>query len=182
MIIDRDAECPGDGIGGDVVVRRPDAPSGENIRVAGPQRVDGSNDLRFLVRHHPHLFEIDADSGEVFGDKADVLVLGPARQDFVADDQEPGSDDLAVVFRCGRLAHLCQPSGPHRPRKSMSTSNRIMSGYLRWSMICRKPATTFRDHALARSPERLKRGPGVACVHHNLTVPNCDLPPDMSRK
>ena len=38
--------------------------------------------------------------GQVLGDVADVLVLGAAGQDFVADDQEGGGDDL-----WGRFVH-----------------------------------------------------------------------------
>src|SRR5262249_9793535 len=35
---------------------------------------------------------------EVFGDEADVLVLGAPGQDLVADHQYPGGDDLAHDF------------------------------------------------------------------------------------
>ena len=41
--------------------------------------------------------------GQVFGDVADVLVLGAAGQDLVADDENRGRDDL--VFVLGRLGH-----------------------------------------------------------------------------
>ena len=37
--------------------------------------------------------------GQIFGDIADVLVLGAARQDLVADHEEAGS------YRHGALAH-----------------------------------------------------------------------------
>src|SRR4029077_4923093 len=40
-----------------------------------------------------------ADIGEVFGDIADVLVLGPAREDFVADDQDRGGDNASLDAR-----------------------------------------------------------------------------------
>ena len=111
VIIDGDAECLGDGVGGDVVVGRPDPAGGEDIGVARPQRVERGDDFRLFVRNHPHLFEIDADGGEIVGDEADILVLGPAGQDFVADDQKPGRDDPALIFCVGRAAHV-QTFGP----------------------------------------------------------------------
>src|SRR5947207_4447573 len=44
------------------------------------------------------LLEVDSDIGQVFGDEADVLVLGPAGQDLVANDQNTCRDDLAHDF------------------------------------------------------------------------------------
>ncbi len=72
---------------------RPDAAGGEHIGVARAQRVERRDDLGLDVGHHPHLAKIDADRGEILGDEPDVLVLGAAGQDLVADDQKAGRDD-----------------------------------------------------------------------------------------
>jgi hypothetical protein len=88
VVADRHAERLGDGVGGDVVMGRTDAAGGEHVSVARAQRIERRDDVGLLVGDDTHFLEIDADIGEVFGDIADVLVLGPARQDFVADDQD----------------------------------------------------------------------------------------------
>ena len=103
IVVDRHAERLGDGVGGDVVVGRADAAGGEHVVVAAAQRVERGDDLRLVVGDDAHLLEIDADHGQVLGDVADVLVLGAAGQDLVADDQNRGGDDL--VFVLGRLGH-----------------------------------------------------------------------------
>ena len=92
--VDRHAERLGDAVGGDVVVGRPDAAGGEDVGVAVPQRVERIDDRALLVADHADLHEIDADRGQIFRDIADVLVLGAAGQDFVADHQQGGGDDL----------------------------------------------------------------------------------------
>ena len=71
---------------------RPDAAGREEIGVAGAQPVHGLDDLLHFVGHHADLFQVDADIGEIFGDIADVLVLGAARQDLVSDDEKGGGD------------------------------------------------------------------------------------------
>ena len=91
--VDRHAERLGDALGGDVVVGRTDAAGGEHVGVAGAQRVERGDDLRLLVGDDAHLVQVDADAGQVFGDVADVLVLGPAGQDLVADHQQRGGDE-----------------------------------------------------------------------------------------
>ena len=48
------------------------------------------DDLVLLVGDHPHLFQVDADIGQVFGDVADVLVLGPPGQDFAPSTRRTG--------------------------------------------------------------------------------------------
>jgi hypothetical protein len=94
MVIDADPECLGDGIGGDVVMGRPDAAGGEDIAVAMAQRVQRGDDIGLIVVYVPELLELDTQFGEVFGDEADVLVLGPAGQDLVADHQYARGDDI----------------------------------------------------------------------------------------
>ena len=95
MMVDADAERLGDGVGGDVVMGRPDAAGGEDVVVAMPQRIEGGDDIGLLVGDDADLLEVDPDIGQVFGDKADVLVLGPPGQDLVADHQNARGDDLA---------------------------------------------------------------------------------------
>ena len=96
VFVDRDAEGLGDGVGGDVVVGRPDAAGGEDVGVARAQRVERRDDLGLDVGHDARLAQIDADIGQILRDIADVAVLGPSRQDFVADDQDRRGDDLVV--------------------------------------------------------------------------------------
>ena len=58
--VDRYAERLGDAVGRDVVMGRPDAASGENIRVARAQRIERVNDGSLLVANNAHFAEIDA--------------------------------------------------------------------------------------------------------------------------
>ena len=85
----------GDAVGGDVVMGRPDTAGGKDVIVAMAQRVQRRDDVGLLVGDDADLLEVDPDIGEVFGNKADVLVLGPAGQDFVPDHQNPRRDDIA---------------------------------------------------------------------------------------
>ena len=107
VIVDRHAERLSDRVGGDVVVGRADAAGGEDVSVAGAQRVERGDDLRLLVGNDADFLQIDADGGELFGDIADVLVLGAAGEDLVADDQKRGGDDLACP-RCFACSAPCQ--------------------------------------------------------------------------
>ncbi len=95
MVVDADAERLRHAVGGDVVVGRPDAAGGEHIGIAAAQGVQRFDDGVLVVGDDPDLFQVDADIGQVLGDIADVLVLGPARQNLVADHQDAGRDDLA---------------------------------------------------------------------------------------
>ena len=95
--VDRDAERLGDAVGGDVVVGRPDAAGGEHIGVAVAQRVERGDDLVLDIGHHADLAHVDADVGQILGDIADVLVLGAPGQDFVADHQDCGGDDVVLA-------------------------------------------------------------------------------------
>jgi hypothetical protein len=65
-------------------------------RIAVPERIDRIDDRPLLVTDHPHFPESDPERGQIFRDIADVLFLGAARQDFVADHQEGGD-----LFRSG---------------------------------------------------------------------------------
>jgi hypothetical protein len=74
---------------------RPDAAGGEDVIVAMPQCIQCGDDVVLVVGDDPDFLQVDADIGQVFGDEADVLVLGPAGQDFVPNDQNARRDDLA---------------------------------------------------------------------------------------
>ena len=78
IVVDRKAERLGDCVGGDVVVGRPDAAGGEDVSVAGAQRVKRGDDLGLLVGNDADFLQVDADGGHMLGDKADILVLGAA--------------------------------------------------------------------------------------------------------
>src|SRR5262245_31000126 len=80
-------------VGSDGVMGRPDTASREDIGVTMPKRVKRIDDSTLLVADHPYFLEIDPERGEVFRDIADVLILGAAGQDFIADHQE-GADLL----------------------------------------------------------------------------------------
>src|ERR1700682_5488392 len=95
MMIDADAERFRNAVGGDVVMGRPDAAGGEHVGIAVPQRVQRRDYVGLVVSDDADLLEVDPDIGQVFRDKADVLVLGPPRQDLVADHQNPRGDDIA---------------------------------------------------------------------------------------
>ena len=73
-----------------------DAAGGEQIGVPRAQRVDRLDDRGLVVGDHAHFLEVDADGGEIIGDEADVLVLGAARQNLVADDKHGRGDDLGA--------------------------------------------------------------------------------------
>ena len=94
VLVDRRAERLGDRVGGDVVVGRADAAGGEDVVVARAQRVERGDDLLLDVGDDARLAQIDADIGEVFGDIADVAVLGAAGKDLVADDENGRGDNL----------------------------------------------------------------------------------------
>ena len=94
--------------GRDVVVRRADAAGGEHVGVACPQRVDRGDDLVLLVRDDAHLAQVDAELGAAVGDGADVLVLGSAGKDLVADDEDGGGD-----------AHAGSKASPQAPCKAV---------------------------------------------------------------
>ena len=84
----------GHGVGGDVVMRGPDAAGGEQkvVRPAqGPvQRADRIHDAVGVVGHDADLLEVDAGGGQHLGQVMGVPFAGAAGQDLVADDQDGG--------------------------------------------------------------------------------------------
>ena len=89
----RHAERRGDRVDGDVVVGRADAAGGEQIIVRGAQRVDRLGDPLLDVGHHAHFGQPDALDVQPARDLGDVLVLGAAREDLVADHDQRGGPD-----------------------------------------------------------------------------------------
>src|SRR6185295_4022041 len=89
---DRHRKCLGDRIGGDIVVGGPDAAGGEDVVVSAAEGVHRRYDLVLHVRHDAHFAKIDPDGGKALGEVADVLVLGAAGEDLIADDQQGGRD------------------------------------------------------------------------------------------
>jgi hypothetical protein len=96
MHVERHAEGFRHAVGGDVVMRRPDATGGEDVVVGRAQRIERGNNRGRVVGDDAHFLEIDAERGKIVGGKADILVLGPAGEDFIADDQQRGGDDGRV--------------------------------------------------------------------------------------
>ncbi len=88
----RDAEGLGDAGRGDVVMRRPDAPGGEDIVVARAGLVDGVDDVGLDIGDDAGLAQADAERRQLLGEEAEIHVLGAAGQDLVADDQDGGRD------------------------------------------------------------------------------------------
>jgi hypothetical protein len=94
--LQRDAEGLRHAIRGDVVMRRPDAAGGEHIGVFRAQTVERFHDRRGVIGNDADLLQVDANGSEVIGDIADVLVLGPTREDFVANHQHGSGDDVGL--------------------------------------------------------------------------------------
>ena len=92
-------ERPRDRVGGDVVMGRPDAAGREHVVVTRPQRVDGGDDLVLDVGDDARLPHVDADLGQIFGDIAEVAVLGAAGEDFIADHEHGGGYGRRFVHR-----------------------------------------------------------------------------------
>ena len=91
------AERLGDAVGGDVVMRRADAAGGEDVGVSRAQRIYSASTIAASSSETTRTsLQVDAERGQVIGDVADVLVLGAARQDFVADDKHRRGDDLGA--------------------------------------------------------------------------------------
>ena len=107
---DRDAERLGHRIGGDIVVGRADPAAREDEIVAPRKRPDRLHDRLLAVADDPDLHQVDADIGQGVGDEADILVLGPAGEDLVADDRERRrSAHSALIFPCPRLLKDARP-------------------------------------------------------------------------
>src|SRR5262249_25809768 len=87
MVLDGKAEGLADGIGGDVVLRGADAPGGKNRGVACAKRGNPAGNLVLDVRYAARFAQIDAETAQEAGNRADIHVLGAAGQNFIADDE-----------------------------------------------------------------------------------------------
>ena len=102
---------------------RSDTTSREDISVAMSERIERIDDRGLLVADHPHFLEIDTERGQIFSDIANVLVLGPARQDLVADQQERGN--LFGSERVGSChKHLRKDAKERRRRETCRLARR----------------------------------------------------------
>ena len=97
IVVAGQAEGLGDGVGGDVVMGRADAAGGEDIGVAGPQRVDRLDDRRLVVADDADLLQVDADGGDDGGEMTGILLADTAGQDLVANDQRGGGNDRKIL-------------------------------------------------------------------------------------
>ena len=106
----------GDRIGGDVVMRGPDAARGEQQIVGaaqGPvQRADRIHDAVGVVGDDADLLEVDAGGGQHLGQVVGVPLARATRQDLVTDDQDGGCGVVGLhgalpwvwrlIYACGR--------------------------------------------------------------------------------
>ncbi len=72
---------------------RADPAGGEDVIEPPAHLVDRGDDDLGHVGNDPRLAQPDPGLVEPAGKKAQILVLGAARQDLVADDQHAGGDD-----------------------------------------------------------------------------------------
>jgi hypothetical protein len=70
---------------------RPYAAGREDISIARPQCIDRGDDFLFDIGDDAGLLEIDAECRKIIGDETEILVLGAARKDFIADQEDGGS-------------------------------------------------------------------------------------------
>ena len=110
-MIDGHAEGLGHGIRCDIVMRRADAAGGEDIGVTASERIHCRHDVVLDIRNNAGFLEIDAERGEIIGEEAQVLVLGAAREDFIADEENGGGRRVSVHGAALDCDDLCHPSG-----------------------------------------------------------------------
>ena len=85
MMINTNAEGCGHGIGGNIVMGRPDPTGSKDIVELGSESIYRSNNLRLDIRHNPGFPELDADLSQASGHPGHVLVLRSPGEDFIAD-------------------------------------------------------------------------------------------------
>ena len=88
--LERHAEGQRDALGGDVVVRRPDAAGREHISKLAARFVDVADDRGGLVAHDAALGEANAELRELETQELQIRILRLTRQDLVADDEHAG--------------------------------------------------------------------------------------------
>ena len=90
VLDDRHAEGLGDGVGGDVVMRRADAAGGEDVVERGAHLVDGADDDVLDVGDDARFAETHAPIVELPGQVLKIGVLRAAGENLVADDDDGG--------------------------------------------------------------------------------------------
>ena len=117
VVLARHAEGLGDRVGGDVVMRRPDAAGGEQIGIALSQRIDGLGDVILIVGNDADLLEVDTDRRHDVGEMADIAILGAAGKDFVADDEHRRGNGFShralLELRSVQIARAGQAGNVH---------------------------------------------------------------------
>lgn len=93
IVLAGQAESHGYCISGDVVMGRADAAGGEDIIIAGAQRIQRFDDCMLLVGDDAHFLQVYSGHGEHIREVPDILVLGASRQQFVADGEHGGGHD-----------------------------------------------------------------------------------------
>jgi hypothetical protein len=96
VVVHRDAHAEGlrHGIGGHVVMGRPDPARGEQQVIAPAQAAvqgaDRLDDQVLFVGDNADFLQVDPDRRQHARQMMGIAFAGPARQDFVADDQDGG--------------------------------------------------------------------------------------------
>ena len=107
-------------------MRGPNAARGKHIGVTRPQGVHGSNNIALVVSHTARLFEVDAERHKIVRNEAQVLVLGPARQNFIANQQHGGSGNSSHNYLnqyldiCHCFSPLSKPCSLKAPLRAES--------------------------------------------------------------
>ena len=89
----------GNRIDGDVIMRRANPASGEQIVIAHPQRIDRADNLILNIGHDAHFAQTNALNIKPQRNLGDIFILCPARQNFIADDCDGGGIDTLVHKR-----------------------------------------------------------------------------------
>jgi hypothetical protein len=99
MDFDPDPQRRSDRVYGDVVVGRPDPTGGEQIVVTGAQLVHRLGDRIHVVGDDPHFLEPYALQTQPGRHLGDVLVVGPAGENLVANHDQRGGVDAGFGHR-----------------------------------------------------------------------------------
>ena len=87
---DRQVEGSGDTVGRDVVMRRSDPATGDDVVITVRQRPDRRNDGIAIVADHAHFLQVDAPLGQLARQMVHIRIPRPPRQDFVTDHKHGG--------------------------------------------------------------------------------------------
>src|SRR5258708_4641547 len=170
VVLDRNPERRGDGVGRDGVMGRADPARGEHIGITGAQGIERFDNRRLIVGHDPDFPKIDADPRQVLGDVADVLVLGPAGKDLVANHQEAGRNDRRHRIVYHRMVRLVADA--------VMTGSKACRAPSQFGAFIDRPAASLQQGlVMARSVARVerKRNPGGGRCHVGRAIPDYGL-------